>query len=131
MMRASERGVGKTRAGPHNNYRLVVVTNIDSDLFNTTVGHKVSYSVTNRPQPGHGHPRGHANHVRFGYAAVMKASRAFGLKVIEKTVANIRREQNDPLVLDGQLRDFVGESVPHGRPSSCRAALTSSALGTR
>src|SRR5205085_12409274 len=131
MMRAAERSIGKAGAGADNDNRLMMVTDIDPDLFDTAVSDKVRDGVTDGPHPTHGETCRYANHVRFRHAAVIEPAGAFRLEVLEEAIADVSREQDDPFVLDSELRDLAGESVPHNKPSSRFAAITSSFLGTR
>ena len=130
-MRASERSIGKPGAGADNDNRLMMVTDIDPDLFDTAVSNEVRDRITNGTHPGHGQTSRHANHVRFRHAAVIESAGAFRLEVLEQAIADVSREQDDSFVLDSELCDLVGESVPHNKPSSRFAAITSSFLGTR
>src|ERR1700716_1150167 len=131
MMRASQGRIRESRTGPDNNNRLVVVTNIYPDLFDAAVSNEISDGITNRSHPGHRQACRYADHVRLSDPAVIESSRTFRFETFEEAVADISREQDDSLVLDPEFGDFVGESVPHRRPSSRWAAITSSRLGMR
>src|SRR5437763_16710528 len=128
MMRASERSIGKAGAGADNDNRLMMVTDIDPDLFDAAVSNEVRDRITDGPHPGHSQASRYANHVRLRHAAVIEPAGAFRLEILEAAIADVSREQDDLFVLDSELRDLAGESVPHNQPSSRFAAITSSFL---
>src|SRR2546421_12539962 len=123
MRRASERSVGEPGAGADDDNRLMVVTNIDPDLFDAAVSNKVRDRITYGPHPGHGQPSRYANHVRLRHAAIIEPAGAFRLEVLEEAIADVSREQDNSFVRDSELRDLTGESVPHNKPSSRFAAI--------
>ena len=135
VVRRAERRIRQAAARADDHHRHVVVADVDADLLDHAGRSERRDRVGEGTEAREGEARRHAGHVRLRHAAVVEAVGAAVAVLVEQAVADVARQEHDPLVGGGQVGDRGGEGVSHagtsGRPSSTRAFRTSSAVGIR
>jgi hypothetical protein len=55
------------------------------------------------------------DHIGLGNAAIVEAGRHGGFELVKKAIPDVAAQDNDALVGKGELENFIGEGVAHGK----------------
>ncbi len=113
MVRGPQRSVGEAAAGTDDHHRHVVVADVDTDLLDHARRGEGGDGVGEGAEPTQRQSRCHAGHVRLGHPTVVEPVGEPLTVAVEEPIADVAREQDDPLVGRGQVGDRGGEGVSH------------------
>ena len=115
MMGGTKCRVRQPATSADNRNRHVVVADIEFDLLQTARGDERGDRVADRAESACSEACGKRDHVGLRHAAVVEALGHGGLEFVEKAVPNVSAENHDTLILEGDLQNFIGESVAQGK----------------
>src|SRR5258708_815360 len=108
-MCSTHRAIGETPADRDDLYVGVVVADIVSDLFQAAQGRKIGNRISKGDLTAERHSCCHPGHVLFGHARIEKLTRQLLHEWSDYAESKITHDQNDAVVLLGQLKQFAYE----------------------